>query len=277
MMGSPDPSTSEFVRRLVHERSAIVIDASKDYLVQSRLAPVARDAGLGGVDGLVEHLRRQPASPLRDVVVDAMTTNETSFFRDAAQWEALATHVLPELIERRRAQRTLTLWSAACSSGQEPYSIAMLMADRFPRVVAEWNVRIVASDLSAEMLGRAAAGRYSQLEVNRGLPAPYLVRYFRQVSGQWEVRDEVRQLVEFRALNLVEPWPGLPPVDVLCMRNVLIYFDAMTKRRVLSRVHDVLRPDGHLMLGTAESTLYSDERFRRVEFGRATTYQRRTA
>lgn len=264
-----------YLRDLVRERSAIVVDESKGYLIESRLGPVARRNGLGSLTDLVVQLRRERTGPLHDLVVDAMTTNETTFFRDVHPWTALEHEFIPKLLERRAAQRSLTFWNAACSSGQEPYSLAMLLRDRFPQVVANWNVRIVATDLSAEMLGRAAAGRFTQLEVNRGLPAPALLRHFRRDGAMWQINDDIREMVEFRALNLVHPWPFVPHVDVLFLRNVLIYFDLGTKQEILRRVRSVLRPDGFLLLGTAETTLNVDEKFERITFDRATAYQPR--
>lgn len=264
-----------FLRELVREQSAIVVDESKGYLIESRLAPVARRNGLGSLADLVTQLRRERHGPLHDLVIDAMTTNETTFFRDVHPWTALEHDFIPKLVEQRRTQRTLTFWNAACSSGQEPYSLAMLLRDRFPQVVANWNVRIIATDLSAEMLGRAAAGRYTQLEVNRGLPAASLVRHFRRDGAMWQINDDIREMVEFRALNLCHPWPFVPQVDVLFMRNVLIYFDLSTKQEILRRVRTVLRPDGYLLLGTAETTLNVDEQFDRITVDRATAYQPR--
>jgi chemotaxis protein methyltransferase CheR len=263
----------DFVRRLVHERSAIVIDQSKGYLIESRLVPLARQVGLGSVSELLDRLRNDHNAPLSDLVVDAMTTNETSFYRDLHLWDALRDQIIPGLVERRRPQRSLTFWSAACSSGQEPYSVAMMLVDRFPDVVANWNVRIIATDLSADMLGRAALGRFSQLEVNRGLPAPTLVKHFRRDGSYWQISDQIRQMVEFRALNLVRPWPFVPQVDVMFLRNVLIYFDLPTKQQVLDRALEVLRPDAHLLLGTAETTMNLDDLFQRAAHGRATSYQ----
>lgn len=270
------PADLTFLRELVRERSAIVVDESKNYLIESRLAPVARRNGLGNLTDLVTMLRREHhGGPLHDLVVDAMTTNETTFFRDVHPWTALEHEFIPKLLERRAAQRTLTFWNAACSSGQEPYSLAMLLKDRFPHILASWNVRIIATDLSAEMLGRAAAGRFTQLEVNRGLPAPSLLRHFRRDGAMWQISDELREMVEFRALNLVHPWPFVPHADVVFLRNVLIYFDLPTKQEILRRVRGVLRPDGYLLLGTAETTLNIDDRFERVTHDRATAYQPR--
>lgn len=266
---------ADFVRDIVREHSAIVLDASKTYLIESRLAPVARQAGVGSATDLVGLLRRDRRSKLYDVVVDAMTTNETSFFRDASLWKGMEEHILPALVEQRRASKTLTFWSAACSSGQEPYSLAMLLLERFPQVMRDYNVRIIATDLSAEMLGKSASGRYSQLEVNRGLPAPFLVKHFRRDGTHWQISDQIRSLIEFRAVNLVQPWPFIPAIDVLFCRNVLIYFDLPKKREILARCRDVLRPDGYLLLGGSETTLNIDDRYERVVAGTATTYRPR--
>ncbi|MTV27370.1 protein-glutamate O-methyltransferase CheR [Nitriliruptoraceae bacterium ZYF776] len=266
---------ADFVRDLVRKRSAIVIDASKTYLIESRLGPVARTAGLNSLEELVTRLRREPLGKLQDLVVDAMTTNETTFFRDVGLWTALEKELLPELIAARAQTRSLTIWSAASSSGQEPYSLAMLLHDKFPHIVSSYNVRIIATDLSAEMLGRAAAGRYTQLEVNRGLPAPLLVKHFTRDGAFWQVDQKLREMVEFRALNLVEPWPFMPDVDLLLMRNVLIYFDLETKREILGRCRRALRHGGHLVLGTSETTLNIDDAYERVVLPTATTYRPR--
>ncbi|MCC5949528.1 MAG: protein-glutamate O-methyltransferase CheR [Nitriliruptoraceae bacterium] len=266
---------ADYVRELVRERSAIVIDASKTYLIESRLGPVVRSAGLGSIEELISRMRRERTGPLADLVVDAMTTNETFFFRDATLWAAIEKQIVPQLKTARQAQRALTVWCAACSSGQEPYSIAMMLIDRFPDVARDWNVRIIATDLSAEMLGRAAAGRYTQLEVNRGLPAVALAKHFRRDGAFWQISDQVRSMVEFRTINLIQPWPFIPAVDLLMLRNVLIYFDTDTKKQVLARARTVLRPDGHLVLGTSETTLNLDERYARIVTDNATTYQPR--
>lgn len=263
----------DYVRDLVRARSAIVLN-DKAYLIETRLQPVARQRGFGGISELVEQLRRTPRGPLHDVVVDAMTTNETSFFRDPNLWSGLREHLLPQLIDARRQTRALTLWSAACSSGQEPYSLAMMLLDDLPQL-RDWNVRILSSDLSAEMLGRAAAGRYSQLEVNRGLPAPTLIKHFTRDGTMWQISDRVRQMVEFRTINLSEPWPLLPPIDLLLCRNVLIYFDLPTKQQILTRCRQVMRPDGYLVLGGSETTFNIDDSYERVTAGATTAYRPR--
>ncbi|MFP4148184.1 MAG: CheR family methyltransferase [Nitriliruptoraceae bacterium] len=271
-MSHLSPADVDYVREVVREASAIVLDLSKTYLVESRLAPIARQVGAADLGDLVSRLRKDHTGKLRDMVVDAMTTNETSFYRDPTLWAALEEAIIPQLVQARSAQRALTFWSAASSSGQEAYSLAMLLKDRFPQL-ASWNVRIIATDLSADMLGRAASGRYTQLEVNRGLPVSRLVRYFERDGSYWRIRDEIRSMVEFRALNLVRPWPFVPYTDVLFLRNVLIYFDLKTKQEILARCRSVLKPDGHLVLGTSETTMNIDPNFTRLVTGTATTYR----
>jgi chemotaxis protein methyltransferase CheR len=263
-----------YVQTLVRERAAIVLEDRQDYLVEARLSPVARDAGLASVGALVTRLRGSHSDGLHSRVVEAMTTNETSFFRDVHPFDALERHMLPGLIARRSAQRRLSIWSAACSSGQEPYTVAMILADRFPQL-RDWDVRILATDISTQMLQRARTGRFSQLEMNRGLPAARLVRHFTRTGTQWEASVALRAAVEFRPLNLVEPWPPIGPVDVVLLRNVLIYFSPATKREILARVRRILRPDGFLILGGAETTLGLDERFERLQVGTASCYRLR--
>jgi chemotaxis protein methyltransferase CheR len=253
----------DYLCDLVKKCSAIALDERKSYLVEARLAPLARRAGFESLPAFVACLRAGPASGLRQQVVEAMTTNETSFFRDVYPFECLRRSLLPDLLHRRAGERRLTIWSAGCSSGQEPYSVALLLREHFP-TLAGWDVRIIGSDLSQEMLERARQGRYSQAEVNRGLPAQLLVKYFRRQGLEWELHDGVRRMVEFRPLNLIEPWPPLPPLDVVFVRNVLIYFGADTRREVLGKVRRVLRPDGTLFLGGAETALNMDDTFERV-------------
>ncbi len=265
----------EFVRALVLKRSAIVLENEKLYLADTRLQAVARREGVESVEALVARLRTAAAGPLAQKVVEAMTTNETSFFRDVQPFEMLKQVVVPELMKRRAAERRLRIWCAASSTGQEPYSLAMLLREHFP-ALGGWDLRIVASDLSTDVLEKAKQGRYSQLEVNRGLPASLLVKYFQRQGTEWQLKDDVRRLIEFRQLNLIEPWPALPPCDVVLIRNVLIYFDVETKRQILGKARRVLRPDGYLFLGGAETTINLDDSFQRVEFQRAGCYQLRS-
>jgi chemotaxis protein methyltransferase CheR len=264
----------DLVRAVVRSGSGIVLEDGKGYLVQARLDALSRRLGFDSTAGLLAELRRTgPRDPLRGRVVEAMTTNETSFFRDVHPFDALRTTVLPDLIARRARERTLRIWCAAASTGQEPYSLALLLREHFADKLAGWEVRLLATDLSAEVLDRARGGRYAQIEVNRGLPVTLLVKYFTRDGSEWVLADEVRRAVEYRALNLVEPWPPMPTPDLVMMRNVLIYFDPPTKRAILAGVRRVMRPDGYLFLGGSETTMNIDPQFSRQEVGRAVCYR----
>lgn len=263
----------DYVRKLVRERSAIVLDAGKEYLVESRLLPLVRSHNCASLQDLIAKLRTG-ANGLHQEVIEAMTTNETSFFRDLHPFDVLKKMLLPELIAKRDRERRLNFWCGASSSGQEPYTVAMLVREHFP-VVANWSFRFLATDLSVEMVERARAGRYSQLEVNRGVPAPLLVKYFQRHGMEWQVKDEVRKMIEFRPMNLVDVWPSMPEMDVIFMRNVLIYFDVSTKKAIFNKIRRVLRPDGYLFLGAAETTLNLDDGFERLQFEKAGCYRLR--
>jgi chemotaxis protein methyltransferase CheR len=260
-----------FVRDHVLARSGIVLEDGKEYLVEGRLAPLVRDGGYDSLAALIDVVRGAPHGPLGSAIVEALTTNETSFFRDAHPFESLRSTVVPELMERNRAERSLTIWSAACSTGQEPYTIAMTLLEHFP-ALEDWNVRIVATDLADGVLARARAGRYRQLEVNRGLPAPYLAKYFVRRGLEWEVIPQLKKWTEFRTMNLVGEWGALPRFDVVFLRNVLIYFDVETKKRIFAHMRRNMRPSGWLFLGSAETTLNIDETFRRVPAERGFAY-----
>lgn len=253
----------DYVRELVYRQSAIVLNADKGYLVNARLTSVAMATGSSSVTHLVERLRTEPPHGLQQQVVEALTTNETSFFRDIHPFEMLRTLVLPEMAARRAPARRLNIWSAGCSSGQEVYTIAMLLQQEFPEL-ATWQIRLIATDLSVAMVERTRAGRFGQLEVNRGLPARYL-GFFGRDGGHWRINERTRAMVDAFPMNLVAPWPRtLPRMDVVFLRNVLIYFDTETKRKVLGRVRDILNPDGFLFLGGAETTLNLDDGFERI-------------
>jgi chemotaxis protein methyltransferase CheR len=267
------PIDVDYVRALVKEQSAIVLEQAKAYLIESRLEPVARKAGIASAHDLVGQLRAKPYGRLHHQVVEAMTTNETSWFRDVSPFGALRDHVIPELIAKHTVDRRIGIWSAASSTGQEIYSIAMLLADHFPQLRMGWDVKLVASDLSEEVVDRARAGRFTQLEVNRGLPAPMLVKHFERVGSVWQVKEDLRRAVSFGVVNLIKPWPQLPPLDIVMLRNVMIYFDVPTKKQILANVRRVLRPGGHLFLGNAETTLNLDDAFERVQYGKATCYR----
>lgn len=268
------PSECDFIRTLVRRRSGIVLEREKVYLVETRLATLARREGLASLESLLAKFHTPAANDLYDKVVEAMTTNETSFFRDSQPFEALRQVVIPELRKQRAAQRRLFIWCGAASSGQEPYSVSMLLQEHFP-ALADWNVRILATDLSAEMLERARRGVYSQFEVNRGLPAHLLVKYFERRGPEWRLKEAVRRPVEFRKVNLVEPWPPMAAPDVILMRNVLIYFDVETKKTILGKIRRLLPPDGYLFLGGAETTMNLDDAFERIPFERSGCYRLR--
>jgi chemotaxis protein methyltransferase CheR len=262
-----------YLSRLLHDRAAIVLERGKEYLALSRLDALARETGCGSVAALVDMLRLQSLdSELHERVVDALTTNETTFFRDINPFESLHTTVLPELIERRARTRNLAIWSAGCSTGQEPYSIAMSIREHFPEL-ATWNVTILGTDISPTVLERARRGRYGQLEVNRGLPAHLLVRHFTRVGMEWEIEEPIRRMVRFQRRNLIDEWSGLPPFDIVFVRNVMIYFDVESKRRVLARMHGQLAANGYLLLGASETTFNLSEQFDRQLDGRTAWYR----
>jgi chemotaxis protein methyltransferase CheR len=254
----------DFVCRLIRDRSAIVLEPGKEYLVESRLLPLARDLKIDTVSKLIGLLRTRRDEVLMTRVVEAMVTTETLFFRDHHPFESLRSTVLPELIVRRKQERRLDVWCAACSTGQEPYSLILLIREYFPEL-SGWQINILATDLSGGALSRAREGKYNQIEVNRGLPACLLVKYFQQNGASWELRKDLRQAVEFRELNLIRPWPVLPRMDIVFLRNVMIYFDVETKKSILDRVTRLLRPSGYLLLGGAETTINLNNSFRRVE------------
>jgi chemotaxis protein methyltransferase CheR len=267
------PEDFGFLAALLRERAAIVLEPGKEYLALSRLDPLAREIGCGSVAALVDILRLEPAeSELHDRVVDALTTNETTFFRDIEPFETLHTSVLPELIERRARTRTLAIWSAGCSTGQEPYSIAMAIREHFPEL-ATWNLTILGTDISPTVLERARRGRYGQLEVNRGLPAHLLVRHFTRAGMEWEIEESIRRMVRFQRRNLISDWAGLPPFDIVFMRNVMIYFDVEAKRSVLTQMHGQLAANGYLLLGASETTFNLSEQYERQLDGRTAWYR----
>jgi chemotaxis protein methyltransferase CheR len=262
----------DVIRRLLRERSAIVLDDGKQYLVESRLAPLLRQLKLNSIGELIAHLRCQADNGLHRQIVEALVTTESSFFRDHHPFEALRKVVIPGLMNRRRDERRLNIWCAASSSGQEPYSVALLLREHFPDM-ARWKVSLLASDLSRNVLARAREGRYNQIEVNRGLPAALLVKYFTQHGTDWQLQPAIRGMVDFQEINLVQPWPVLPRMDVVLIRNVMIYFDVETKKDILGKLARLLMPDGYLLLGGAETTLNLDDSYQRVEPLKAGLYQ----
>jgi chemotaxis protein methyltransferase CheR len=241
----------EYLSRFLKERSGLVLAPEKEYLVQSRLLPVARRNGLSDVTNLVQALQTGAGAALKTEVTEAMMNNESLFFRDKIPFDRLRDTVLPDLFKRREKLRHIRIWSAAASTGQEPYSIAMMIAD-WPGI-ADWRVDIVATDISNDALEQARAGIYSQFEVQRGLPIQLLMCNFDQVDGQWRIKDRLRNMVQFRQLNLLSNFSALGPFDVVFCRNVLIYFDQETKLDVLDRICRLMPRDGYLVLGAAET------------------------
>ncbi|MDD2942164.1 MAG: protein-glutamate O-methyltransferase CheR [bacterium] len=269
-----DKEGFQFVCALLKREAAIVLDESKEYLVESRLSQLARREGLVDANEICRRIIKGDAV-LVSQVVESMTTNETSFFRDQHPFEALQSSILPAILERSGSGREIRIWSAASSSGQEAYSIAMLIKEHFSNA-ANFKIDIIGTDISTEMVRRAAAGSYSQLEVNRGLPAKYLVKYFRKEGHEWFIKDDIRSMVRFEKLNLASPVGLVEHCDVIFMRNVLIYFDIKTKREILSRVGRALKPNGVFFLGAAETTLYVDDNFERCSMGNASCYRLKT-
>jgi chemotaxis protein methyltransferase CheR len=262
----------QYISKMVQDLSAIVLVTGKEYLVESRILPLAKQEGFASIEELVKSLRANPKNGLSTKVVDAMTTNETSFFRDIHPFETLKKHIIPDLMKKREATKQLNIWSGASSSGQEPYTIAMILRENFPEL-RNWKLTYISSDISNEMLDRCRKGVYSQLEINRGLPATLMVKYFERHGTEWQAKEDLRKMIDFRYLNLCERWPVLPKMDLVLMRNVLIYFDVEMKKKILNQIQDLLRPDGNLFLGAAETTMNLNESFERMDYKQSGCYR----
>lgn len=248
--------TSDFdvLRNFLSRSSGLSLDADKAYLAESRLAPIIERCGLADLGALMRRLNEGTEPKLAHDIIDAMMTNETFFFRDRVPFENFRKVVLPRLLEARRNVRRLRIWCSACSTGQEPYSLAMILDEEIQKL-AGWHVEILATDLSRSVLAAAKEGFYSQFEVQRGLPISYLLRHFRQEGDRWRINEHLRSCVRFEELNLMNDFQGLGRFDVIFCRNVLIYFDVPTKKDVLDRVVDILAPDGYLVMGAAETVV----------------------
>jgi len=244
-----------YLRQLVFGLSQNVLDPSRDYLFETRLSRLLRNHGMTQVEELVQYLRIRKDPAMEWSVAEAMTINETSFFRDCRPFELLRTELLPRLMESRRTIRRLRFWSAACSTGQEAYSLGMLLREHFP-LLAEWDIRIEGTDICREVVEQARGSRYHRIEMNRGLPARFVVRYFDHAGEEWTVKQEVRKMCRFRQANLCGP--ALPfnrsddRFDVIFLRNVMLYFSQETRRTLLANIHRLLAPDGILFLGSSE-------------------------
>jgi chemotaxis protein methyltransferase CheR len=259
-----------FVADLVRREAAIVLEPGKEYLVETRLTPLARAAGLRDTGAFVRQVRHGGGPARRREIVEALTTNETSWFRDMAVFDAVRTHVLPKLVDARSAYEPLRIWSAAASTGQEAYSLAMLVDEELG---PNRGYQILGTDISRPVIDRAREGRYSQMEMNRGLPARHLVRYFTRTGAGWQIDASLQRNVTFRELNLAVPFVGLPHFDIVFLRNVLIYFDLTTKQTILRRLRQVMAPNGWLVLGTAETTRGIDAGFELSRLGGLSAYQ----
>jgi chemotaxis protein methyltransferase CheR len=264
----------EYVRAVLRQRSGYLLEDDKSYLVETRLLPLARQHGFSSVEDLLLCLRCRSNDEWLGELVEAMAITETFFFRDGQPFEILRQVVLPELMRRRAEVRSLNIWSAACSSGQEPYSVAILLRRHFP-ALSGWNIRLIASDLSNAMLERGRQGRYSEMEVSRGLPAELRGAFFQKQEQGWQIRDDIRRMVEFLSVNLIGSWHPLPPLDLVLLRNVLIYFDVPARQQILDKVRKVIQPDGYLLLGGAETTHNLDDGFLPVSFEQASFFQLR--
>jgi len=260
------------VQKFLLENSGISLAAGKEYLVEGRLQSLVYSEKFDDIHALVVKLKGDREGDLGKKVVEALTTNETSFFRDKHPFETLKTAVIPELLNKPELGKRITIWSAASSSGQEPYSLAMLLAESFAWAT-DWQINIVASDISEEMLAKCRSGLYSQFEISRGLPAHYLPRFLQRAGSQWQMKEEIRERIDFRYLNLYEDWVGLPRVDIIFMRNVLIYFEADTKTAILEKILKVLRPGGYLFLGSGEVPVGLENRFQPADFSTSACFK----
>jgi chemotaxis protein methyltransferase CheR len=250
----------DYLRALVKARSGLALSPEKRYLVENRLAALCRKRAIASLADLVLQLKTRRQADLEGAVAEAMTTNETFFFRDKVPFDLFRDVLLPRLIAARAATRSIRIWCAAASTGQEPYSLAMILRDAAARL-AGWRIEVIATDLSHEVLKKARAGVYTQFEVQRGLPIQLLLRHFEQVGTDWALSPQIRAMVTFKALNLIESFSYLGRFDVIFCRNVLIYFDVATKSDVLRRLGGALAPDGALVLGAAETLLGVSDAF----------------
>jgi len=258
-----------FLQQHVYSQVGIVLDDNKHYLFQSRLAPIVKQHCLGSINDLCDLLNANKDASIGQQVVEAMTTNETYFFRDPVQYEAIRTDLLPRLREERKATKNLRFWSAAASTGQEAYSLAMLLLEEG---FADWNTQILGTDFSSKVVGRARAGTYQQIEVNRGLPTSLLIKYFGRSCLEWTLIDRVRRMAQFDTIDLRRSMRTLGPFDLVFCRNVMIYFDNETKRNIMKEIHSTLFRGGWLLLGGAETAFGLDEWFERRTVANATVY-----
>lgn len=261
------PEQFQFITSVIKDRSGLVVPREKMYLLETRLLPVAHRLDCKTIEDLIERYRTRREEPVAVAISEAMNTHESLFFRDNIPFDLFKSRLLPELMKRRAQKKKFRIWCAACSSGQEPYSLAMIL-DEMSATLHGWYPEIIATDISHAVLARAAEGVYSQFEVQRGLPVELLVKHFTQEGDYWRLSPRIRERVKFQHFNLLDDAKGLGQFDVVFCRNVLIYFDVPTKTRVMEGFANVLADDGVLLLGSAESTMGITERFWPVEAGR---------
>jgi chemotaxis protein methyltransferase CheR len=260
------PADFDFVAQMLKRRSGLILPPDKMYLLESRMGPIVRKHGLANLDAIVTKLKAGDEPLARDVT-EAMTTNESFFFRDKTPFDHFEKLMLPALLQARAHTKRLRIWCAAASTGQEPYSLAMILKEK-AALLKDWKIDIIGTDLSTEVLGRAKDGIYSQFEVQRGLPVQMLVKYFAKDKDQWRIKDEVRSMVQYQTLNLLDAFIGLGSFDIIFCRNVLIYFDEATKRNILERMALLLPADGYLLLGAAETVVGITTAFSPIEAAR---------
>ncbi|MDR3375818.1 MAG: protein-glutamate O-methyltransferase CheR [Ancalomicrobiaceae bacterium] len=257
------PADYDYLRAYLKQRSGLVLTNEKQYLIESRLMPVARKFGLAAITALVAKLKEQQNGPLGEAIVEAMTTNESFFFRDKVPFDHFNQTMLPHMLQTRGRDRRFRIWCAAASTGQEPYTLAMCLKDAEAKI-AGWRIEMIGTDLSLEVLEKAKAGVYSQFEVQRGLPISYLLKYFSQHGDTWQIASELRAMVQYRKLNLLENFSQLGQFDIVFCRNVLIYFDNQTKIDILNRIRKMMPDDGFLVLGAAETVVGLTDAFKPV-------------
>ncbi len=258
------------IQKFLLENSAVRLASGKEYLVEGRLQAIVYKEDLEDLHALINEVKKNPNSGLSKQVLEAMLTNETSFFRDRHPFETLKTAIIPALLKNPDQQ--IRIWSAACSSGQEPYSLALLLADSFSWIEKP-KIKIVATDISASMLEKCQSGLYTQFEILRGLPPHYLPRFFERADSQWKIKKEIRDRIEFRYLNLYEQWEGLLPMDIVFIRNVLIYFNSDVKMAILEKIRTVLKPGGYLFLGSGETPDGFEKYFESTDFSTSSCYK----
>lgn len=263
----------DFVRKVIHDESGMVLSADKEYLLDSRLRSLARREGFSSPSELVSRLRDARNPSLRRSLVEAVLIAETYFFRDGHPFETLERTILPELIRRCEGERRLNLWCAAASTGQEPYSVAIVLAEGFP-ALSSWSMCFLATDLSETVLERARGGLYTEAEISRGMSEPLRSRYFDREASGFRIRDDLRQRIEFTRMNLVGTWLSMPPMDLVLMRNILIYFDTATRESIVRRLSGLIRPGGYFLLGASEALVEEAVGFTPIRVGSTVCYRR---